>query len=91
MLRFLQEKTIQRVGGREDISIDARIVAATNVDIEHAINDGLFREDLYYRIGVISLNLPPLRERDSDIRLLANLFLNRYAKELGKKIRGFIS
>jgi len=89
LLRFFQEKTIQRVGGREDIEIDARIVAATNVNIEEAIADGRFREDLYYRISVISLSLPPLRVRNDDIRLLANLFLGRYASDFGKKIRGF--
>ncbi|OQY18445.1 MAG: sigma-54-dependent Fis family transcriptional regulator [Desulfobacteraceae bacterium 4572_35.1] len=89
LLRFFQEKTIQRVGGREDINIDARIVAATNVNIEQAIHDGRFREDLYYRISVITLNLPPLRERNGDINLLANLFLSRYSGEFGKKIKGF--
>jgi two-component system NtrC family response regulator len=89
LLRFLQEKTIQRVGGREDIPVDTRIIAATNIDIEGAIKAGAFREDLYYRIGVISLVLPPLRERGEDIELLANLFLNRYGNEYGKKIRGF--
>ena len=91
MLRFLQEKTIQRVGGREDIVVDARIVAATNIDIEKAIQDNLFREDLYYRISVITLTLPPLRERGDDIMILANLFLNRYLAEYGKKISGFSS
>jgi len=89
LLRFLQEKVIQRVGGREDIAIDARIVAATNVDIETAIKKGNFREDLYYRIGVINLKLPPLRERGDDIRLLAGLFLSRYSNEFNKKIKGF--
>ncbi len=89
LLRFLQEKTIQRVGGREDIPVDVRVVAATNIDIEAAIKTGSFREDLYYRLGVISLELPPLRERGDDIELLANLFLQRYSQEFGKKIRGF--
>jgi two-component system NtrC family response regulator len=89
LLRFLQEKTIQRVGGREDIPVDTRIIAATNIDIEKAIRDGVFREDLYYRIGVISMNLPPLRDRGEDIELLANLFLYRYSHEFGKKVRGF--
>jgi two-component system NtrC family response regulator len=89
LLRFLQEKVIQRVGGREDIVVDARIIAATNVDIETAIKEGRFREDLYYRIGVINLNLPPLRKRGEDVRLLAGLFLSRYANEFHKKIKGF--
>jgi two-component system, NtrC family, response regulator len=89
LLRFLQEKTIQRVGGRENIRVDARIVAATNTDISKAIQDGKFREDLFYRIGVITIKLPPLRERNDDIMLLSNLFLKRFSTEFSKKIRGF--
>ncbi len=89
LLRFLQEKVIQRVGGREDIAVDTRIVAATNVDIQKSISDGKFREDLYYRIGVITIELPPLRERGEDIELLANIFLRRFGQEFGKKVRGF--
>lgn len=91
LLRFLQEKHIQRVGGREDIEVDARIIAATNIDIKKAIGSGCFRDDLYYRISVVSLNLPPLRERGEDIRLLAHIFLQRFAREMGKKVRGFSS
>jgi two-component system NtrC family response regulator len=89
ILRFLQEKMIQRVGGREDIHVDARIVAATNVNISKAIEAGDFRQDLYYRIGVITVKLPPLRERSGDIMLLANLFLQKFSEGLGKKVRGF--
>ena len=89
LLRFLQEKVIQRVGGREDIAVNTRIVAATNVDIQKSISDGKFREDLYYRIGVITIELPPLRERGEDIELLANIFLRRFGQEFGKKVRGF--
>ena len=89
LLRFLQDKTIQRVGGREDININARIVAATNVDIQKAIKDGKFREDLYYRISVISLHLPPLRDRSDDILLIANYFLKRFSESLSKKVKGF--
>ena len=89
ILRFLQEKTLQRVGGREDVQVDARIIAATNVDIEKAIREGHFREDLYYRLGVITIKLIPLRERGGDRVLLANLFLNRFRDEFKKKIRGF--
>jgi len=89
ILRFLQEKIIQRVGGRENIAVDARIIAATNVNIEEAIKDGAFREDLYYRLGVISCSLPPLRERGDDIDLLANYFLLRFSGEFHKKLRGF--
>jgi len=89
LLRFLQEKVIQRVGGREDIAVDTRIVAATNVDIQESIKNGKFREDLYYRIGVIAIDLPPLRERGEDIELLANIFLRRFGQEFGQKVRGF--
>lgn len=89
LLRFLQEGTIQRVGGRENISIDARTTCATNVDIPKAISEGRFREDLYYRIGVITIKLPPLRERGDDIVLLAENFLKLYAKENNKKVVRF--
>ena len=89
LLRFLQEKSIQRVGGREDISVDARIIAATNRDITKETEMGTFREDLYYRISVIHINLPPLRERGSDIMLLANFFLRRFSNEFKKKMRRF--
>jgi two-component system NtrC family response regulator len=89
LLRFLQEKTIQRVGGREDIPADARIIAATNRDIKLMITEGAFREDLFYRLAVIQINLPNLCERGEDIVLLANLFLNRFSAGYRKKIRGF--
>lgn len=89
LLRFLQEKVIQRVGGREDLAVDARIVAATNIGLSQAIANNQFREDLYYRLSVITIQLPPLRERGDDIPLLANLFLQRYSSEFGKKVRGF--
>jgi len=91
LLRFLQEKTIQRVGGREDLTIDARIVAATNRDITADSSEGRFREDLYYRLSVIQIKLPPLRERHGDIMLLADHFLQRYCNEFGKKGRRFSS
>lgn len=91
LLRFLQEKVIQRVGGREDIVADTRIISATNIDIAKAIKESAFREDLYYRIAVITINLPPLRERGDDIMLLANLFLKRFSEEFNKKVRGFSS
>ena len=89
LLRFLQEKTLQRVGGRENIEVNARIVAATNIDIKKAIKEGRFREDLYYRIGVITIELPPLRERGTDIQLLSNVFLRRFCNDFSKKIKGF--
>jgi two-component system, NtrC family, response regulator len=91
LLRFLQDKTIQRVGGREDINVNARIVAATNIDIQKAIKDGEFREDLYYRIGVISLHLPPLRDRSDDILLIANYYLKRFSESMSKNVKGFSS
>ncbi|NOZ25933.1 MAG: PEP-CTERM-box response regulator transcription factor [Nitrospirae bacterium] len=89
LLRFLQDKTIQRVGGRVDIHVDTRIVAATNIDISEAIESGRFREDLYYRIGVLTIKLPPLRERGGDIMLLANLFLMKFSEQYRKRLKGF--
>jgi len=91
LLRFLQEKTIERVGGREQIEVDTRIVAATNRDLEEAMRKAAFRDDLFYRISVINISLPPLRERSADIVLLAKAFLDRYANESRKKIKGFSS
>lgn len=89
LLRFLQEKTIQRIGGRKDIEVNARIIAATNADIKKSIAENRFREDLYYRLGVITISLPPLRERGDDVMMLANYFLNRYSQDARKKIKGF--
>ena len=89
LLRFLQEGVIQRVGGRVDLPVNARVVCATNINIEQAIQDGKFREDLYYRISVININLPPLRERGDDILILANHFLRLFCEEHKKKIRRF--
>jgi two-component system NtrC family response regulator len=81
LLRFLQEQTIERVGGRQPISVDARVVAATNSDLNKLLGDGRFREDLYYRLAVVVITLPPLRQRKGDIHLLAQEFLRRYAAE----------
>lgn len=89
LLRFLQEKVFQRVGGRENIPSDTRVLAATNINIQKAIADGSFREDLYYRLGVITIELPPLRERKEDIELLAIWFLSRFAREYSRNLRGF--
>ncbi len=89
LLRFLQEQTIERIGGREKILVDARVLAASNKDLKLALKEGKFREDLYYRLGVVSIFLPPLREREGDIFLLATALLHRYAHEGGKKISGF--
>ena len=83
MLRLLQERSIERLGGRETIPVDVRIIAATNRDLELLIAKGQFREDLYYRLKVITIQLPSLRERTGDIPLLADYFLTRFAAELG--------
>lgn len=89
LLRFLQEKTIERVGGREQIEVDTRILAATNRDLEEAMKNATFRDDLYYRLSVINISLPSLRERSTDVVLLAKTFLDRYAGENRKNIKGF--
>jgi nitrogen regulation protein NR(I) len=83
ILRLLQEKSIERLGGREPIPVDVRIIAATNRDLEAALAAGKFREDLYYRLKVVTLWLPPLRERTGDLTLLAEYFLARFGKEMG--------
>ena len=83
ILRLLQEKSIERLGGRETIPVDVRIIAATNRDLEAALAEGRFREDLYYRLKVVTLWLPPLRERQGDIPLLADYFLSRFSQEMG--------
>ena len=89
LLRFLQERIIERVGGREQIDVDTRVIAATNRDLKEAMKSGKFREDLYFRLGVIMIVLPPLREREEDVLLLAKAFLERYAEENKKRIKGF--
>ncbi len=84
LLRFLQEKRIERVGGRQQIQIDARVIAATNADLKKSMADGSFREDLFYRLAVVQIVLPPLRDRETDIRLLAKSFLKRFGGPLNK-------
>jgi len=86
LLRFLQEQIIERVGGRKPIPVDARIICATNVDLQKAMAQGKFREDLYYRIGVVMISMPPLRERKGDITLLAELLLQHLAAEQQKSL-----
>ncbi|MBL7077194.1 MAG: PEP-CTERM-box response regulator transcription factor [Kiritimatiellae bacterium] len=89
MLRFLQEGTIERVGGRKTIEVDARVVAATNSDLKQGMSEGSFREDLYFRLAVVVISLPPLRDRHGDIPLLAKALLKRHAGEEGSKLKGF--
>jgi DNA-binding NtrC family response regulator len=89
LLRFLQEKTFERVGGNETLRVDVRIIAATNRDLAAEIKKGAFREDLFYRLNVVAVDLPPLRDRRGDIAALASFFLRRYASENGKVIETF--
>jgi len=84
LLRFLQEQTIERVGGRQEIRINTRVVAATNADLKKSMAAGTFREDLFYRLAVVQMVLPPLRDREGDVRLLAQFFLNRFAAQENK-------
>lgn len=89
LLRFLQDGMVERVGGRDTISVNTRVIAATNRDLNEAMKDGKFREDLFFRLGVINITLPPLRERNEDILLLAKAFLDRYTQANKKRIKGF--
>jgi DNA-binding NtrC family response regulator len=89
LLRFLQEREFERMGGEQTIHVDVRIVAATNRDLKPLVDDRKFREDLYYRLNVVRLEVPPLRARPSDIPLLADFFLRRYAEENEQEVRAF--
>ena len=89
LLRFLQERVVERVGGRRAIAVDTRVVAATNLDLDVAMAARRFREDLYYRLGVVRVMLPPLRERGGDLMMLAQRFLQRFAGETKAKLKGF--
>jgi two-component system, NtrC family, response regulator AtoC len=89
LLRFLQERTFERVGGNETLRVDVRVIAATNRDLGAEIKKGSFREDLFYRLNVVTIELPPLRDRRADVPVLASFFLRRYAAENGKPIDTF--
>jgi two-component system NtrC family response regulator len=89
LLRFLQERVVERIGGRDEIPVDVRVVCATHQDLPEKISKGMFREDLYYRISEISIQIPTLKERGGDILLLARLFLDRFSREQGRNLRGF--
>ena len=86
LLRFLQDKTIDRIGGRQPIKVDVRIVSATNADLPRAIQEGRFREDLFYRLNVLRLELPPLRARGDDLDLLVHYFMRSFAQEMGRPV-----
>ena len=88
LLRVIQERSFRRVGGTEDITVDVRVISATNKTLEEEVKKGNFREDLYYRLNVLQIRMPPLRERLSDVPILALHFLDKYAKEHGKDVKG---
>jgi two-component system response regulator AtoC len=89
LLRVLQERTLRRVGGNEEIPVDVRILAATNRDLRKLVEDGVFREDLYYRLNVVTIPVPPLRERVGDVAVLAEHFLTKYAEAARRPVTGF--
>jgi len=91
LLRFLQEKRFQRVGGRQEIHVDARVIAATSVNLQESVASGAFREDLYFRLAVVVVKLPPLRERGGDIEVVARAFLHRYGRQQGRRNVSFTS
>jgi two-component system NtrC family response regulator len=89
LLRFLQSRTIERIGGRQEIPVDVRVVCATNRNPKEMIAEQRFREDLFYRISEVTLEVPPVRQRGGDVMVLAQALLNRYAQEFGRPVRGF--
>ena len=89
LLRFLQEKSIERLGGRQEIAVDVRVVCATNQNLEQMVADKTFREDLFYRVSEITLNIPPLRDRDEDVIILSQYFLQHYAAEYKRNVKSF--
>jgi two-component system NtrC family response regulator len=88
LLRFLQEREFQRLGGNQTIQADVRIISATNQNLEEKVKEGTFREDLYYRLNVVSITVPPLRDRRGDISVLTKYFIKRFSAENGKDIKG---
>ena len=88
LLRVLQDREFERLGGTKTLKVDVRLVAATNRDLRAALEEGTFREDLYYRLNVVAIDIPPLRDHKEDIPALANFFLERYAKDSGKPVTG---
>jgi transcriptional regulator with PAS, ATPase and Fis domain len=88
LLRVLQEREFERLGSTKTLKVDVRLIAATNRDLRAALEQGTFREDLYYRLNVVAIDIPPLREHKEDIPALANLFLEKYACESGKPVQG---
>src|SRR6185369_4947443 len=86
LLRVLQERCFYRVGGTEEVRVDVRVIAATHVNLQQAVADGRFRDDLYYRLNVIEIRIPPLRDRREDVPLLASHFMEKLSHELGKEI-----
>ena len=88
LLRVLQEREFERLGGTKTLKVDVRLIAATNRDLRAALEEGTFREDLYYRLNVVAIDIPPLRDHKEDIPALANFFLEKFARESGKPIRG---
>jgi DNA-binding NtrC family response regulator len=89
LLRAIQEQELIRVGGNRPIPIDVRVISATNQDLKNAVSAGLFRQDLYYRLNVVTIDIPPLRDRRADIALLAHFFLRRFGKQFHREIKGF--
>jgi two-component system, NtrC family, response regulator len=89
LLRFLQDQIVERVGGRQKLQVDVRVVSATNANLDEKIAQGTFRGDLFYRMNAVTVRIPPLRERDGDVMLLANFFLTRFNLEFNRNIRGF--
>ena len=85
----MEHKSFRRIGGKNEINVDVRVIAATNVDLKTIVSEGKFREDLYYRLNVLPILIPPLRERREDIMLLAHYFIEQYSRDFRKNIEGF--